>query len=108
VKRGTKEPESADDLGSEIMTLQQVADYLHCYHQTIRKLLHTRAIHAFRLGGEWRFRRSDVDKWMDHQTATAFEIEPGNEPKKGKALKPRRKPEAKARATTLNSRRKRP
>ena len=85
------EPESAAP-DSDIMTMQEVADYLHCHYTTIHRLLRQRAIPAFRLGSDWRLRRSDVDKWIDHQTTIAFEMEPGNEPKKGKALKPQRKP----------------
>jgi excisionase family DNA binding protein len=73
MKRQTKEPDG------EIMTLNGAADYLHCHPQTISRLLAKRAIPAFRLGigvaSDWRFRRSDLDKWIKDQTVVVSEIE---------------------------------
>ena len=92
MKRGTKEPgpKSAGGPVSDVMTLQQVADYLHCHYTTIYRLLRKRAIPGFRLGGDWRFRRSDVDKWIESRTIRASETEP--EPTKRKGRKPKPKP----------------
>jgi len=96
MKRDTTEsqPESgADD--SEIMKAHEVADYLHCHYFTVHRLLMKRAISAFRLRRDWRFKRSDIDKWIKERTVVAPETEPKNEPRKGNALKPRRKPKPK-------------
>ncbi len=49
---------------SEVMTLQEVADYLHCHYVTARQLAQRREIPGFRLGGGWRFLKSDVDQWI--------------------------------------------
>jgi hypothetical protein len=51
-----------------------------------------RAIPAFRLGSDWRFRRSDLEKWIDDQTIVVVpDTEPENEPTKRKKAKAPRK-----------------
>jgi excisionase family DNA binding protein len=49
---------------SDVMTLQQVADYLHCNYDTANKLARQGAIPGFGLGGNWRFLKSELDKWI--------------------------------------------
>lgn len=73
----------------DIMTLRGAAYYLNCHPQTIRRLLAERAIPAFQLGSNWRFRRSDLDKWIDAQTVIASESEPK---RKGRKRKPKPSP----------------
>jgi excisionase family DNA binding protein len=68
---------------SAVMTLQEVADYLHCHYTTARRLAQRREIPGFRLGGDWRFLKSEVDKWM----AKGGARRPSEEP----AVKPRTK-----------------
>jgi excisionase family DNA binding protein len=75
------------------MTLQQVADYLNCHYTTILRLLAKRAIPGFRLGGGWRFWRSDVDKWIESRTFRASETEPEPTKQKGRKPKPRPSPQ---------------
>jgi excisionase family DNA binding protein len=51
------------------MTLKEVADYLHChYFNHSSASLGKRAIPGFRLGSDWRFSRSALDKWIEGQT----------------------------------------
>jgi excisionase family DNA binding protein len=68
---------------SEVLTLQGVADYLHCHYGTAFKLAHRGDIPGFRLGGGWRFLKSDVDRWI----AKGGGRQPSEEP----AVKPRTK-----------------
>ena len=49
---------------SAVMTLQELADYLHCHRRTVYILLKEREIPGFKMGGDWRFLKSDIDKWM--------------------------------------------
>jgi excisionase family DNA binding protein len=50
-----------------IMTVRDVAAYLNCHYSTVYRLLRSGAIPGFRLGGDWRFRREDLDRWIsDH------------------------------------------
>jgi excisionase family DNA binding protein len=51
----------------EILTLEEVARYLRLKPQTIYKWAQERRIPAVKLGKEWRFRRSVLDRWLDEQ-----------------------------------------
>jgi len=54
----------------EILTLEEVAHYLRLKPQTIYKWAQEKRIPAVKLGKEWRFRRSVIDRWFDEQTQT--------------------------------------
>jgi len=49
----------------EILTLEEVAHYLRLKPQTIYKWAQEKRIPAVKLGKEWRFRRSVLDRWLD-------------------------------------------
>ena len=51
----------------EILTLEEVARYLRLKPQTIYKWAQEKRIPAVKLGKEWRFRRSVIDRWLDDQ-----------------------------------------
>ena len=51
----------------EILTLEEVATYLRLKPQTIYKWAQEKRIPAVKLGKEWRFRRSILDRWLDGQ-----------------------------------------
>lgn len=46
---------------SEILTLEEVAAYLKAGKRTVYRLAQKGDIPAFKLGGTWRFRRSELD-----------------------------------------------
>ena len=52
---------------NEILTIDEVAEYLRLTPQTISKWAQEKRIPAVKLGKEWRFRRSVIDKWFDDQ-----------------------------------------
>ncbi len=56
-----------DSTNHEILTLEEVAHYLRLKPQTIYKWAQERRIPAVKLGKEWRFRKSILDRWMDEQ-----------------------------------------
>jgi len=51
----------------EILTLEEVARYLRLKPQTLYRWAQERRIPAVKLGKEWRFRRSILDRWLDEQ-----------------------------------------
>lgn len=51
----------------EILTIEEVAHYLRLKPQTIYKWAQEKRIPAVKLGKEWRFRRSILDRWLDEQ-----------------------------------------
>lgn len=52
------------DPQDEILTLDDVALYLKAGKRTVYRLAQKGEIPAFKLGGTWRFRRSDLDRWI--------------------------------------------
>ncbi len=49
---------------SGILTIKEVAEYLKVTERTIYRLAAAKKIPGFKLGGTWRFRRSDLDEWI--------------------------------------------
>lgn len=50
---------------SDVMTLEEVAAYLKVTPQTIYTWAQEKRIPAAKLGKEWRFKRSVIDRWFD-------------------------------------------
>jgi excisionase family DNA binding protein len=48
----------------KIMTLEEVADYLRLKPQTIYTWAQEKKIPAAKIGREWRFKKSIIDKWF--------------------------------------------
>lgn len=57
---------------NDIMTLEEVAEYLRLKPQTIYTWAQEKKIPAAKLGKEWRFRRSVVDKWFNQHIDEKF------------------------------------
>jgi excisionase family DNA binding protein len=52
----------------QILTIKQVADYLRVTERTIYRLAAAKKIPAFKVGGTWRFSRSDIESWIRQQS----------------------------------------
>jgi excisionase family DNA binding protein len=52
---------------NDILTVEEVASYLRLQPQTIYKWAQEKRIPAVKLGKEWRFRKSILDRWLDEQ-----------------------------------------
>ena len=61
------DPHGALPANNEILTIDEVATYLRLTPQTIYKWAQEKRIPAVKLGKEWRFRRSIIDRWFDDQ-----------------------------------------
>ncbi len=48
----------------EIFTLDEVAAYLKAGKKTVYRLAQQGQIPGFKLGGTWRFRRTELDRWI--------------------------------------------
>lgn len=57
------------DADGEILTLDEVAAYLKAGKKTVYRLAQQGRIPGFKLGGTWRFRRSELDRWIAAQIA---------------------------------------
>jgi excisionase family DNA binding protein len=49
---------------SPVLTVKEVADYLQVHQSTIYRLLKRNMLPAFRIGSDWRFRKADLDEWL--------------------------------------------
>jgi excisionase family DNA binding protein len=63
----------------EVMDIRQASDYLGISPDTLYKYASEGFVPAFKLGNRWRFKRSRLDEWMDHQSdlqAGEVEVDP--------------------------------
>ena len=48
---------------SMVLTVEEVARYLHVHQSTIYRLLRQKELPAFKVGSDWRFNIESIDKW---------------------------------------------
>lgn len=51
----------------EILTLREVAEYLKLAEKTAYRLASDGKLPGFKVGGSWRFKREDVQSWIEEQ-----------------------------------------
>ena len=51
----------------EILTVREVAEFLKVTERTIYRLATEGQIPSFKVGGSWRFQRTDLIQWMNEQ-----------------------------------------
>ena len=49
------------------LTTEEVLDYLHVNLRTVYRLIKAGKIPAVRVGRQWRFRKRDIDAWLESQ-----------------------------------------
>ena len=54
-------------MGSEIMTVKELSEYLKIAEKTAYKLVSGKKVPGFKIGGSWRFRKSEIDAWIKEQ-----------------------------------------
>ena len=55
----------------EVMNIRQASLYLGISPDTLYKYLSEGRIPAFKLGNRWRFKKTTLDRWMEHQSQGA-------------------------------------
>ncbi len=66
---------------SDLLTTKQLMDLLHVDRTTIYRMLNDGRLPAVRVGGQWRFQRQAIDKWLGEQNPTkAIESNPNANP----------------------------
>lgn len=55
-------------MNTDIMTIKEVAEYLKLTEKTAYRLAAEGKIPGFKVGGSWRFRLSEIEKWIDAQS----------------------------------------
>lgn len=52
-------------MNTDIMTIKEVAEYLKLTEKTAYRLAAEGKVPGFKVGGSWRFKRSEIEKWID-------------------------------------------
>ena len=52
----------------DVMTLNEVAEYLRIPRSTVYKLVQEGRIPGQKVGRQWRFHRAVVEKWLGHRS----------------------------------------
>ena len=55
----------------EVMNIRQASQYLGVSPDTLYKYVSEERIPAFKLGNRWKFKKSILDTWMEHQSLNA-------------------------------------
>ena len=55
----------------EILTLPEVAQLLKVAEKTVYTMAQKSQLPAFKVGGQWRFQRVDIDQWIEQQKANS-------------------------------------
>ena len=70
------QPMSTGMIEDVILTIREVAAYLKVTERTIYRLAAAKQIPSFKVGGSWRFSRTDIDNWIQRQTAETIAEKP--------------------------------
>ena len=49
---------------TSVLTLEEVAEFLHVHPSTVYRLLKNRRIPAFKIGSDWRFNQESIQSWI--------------------------------------------
>lgn len=55
---------------SEMMTIRELGAYLRMPEKTLYRLAADGKVPGFKVGASWRFRKSEIDKWIAAQEQT--------------------------------------
>ena len=58
------------------LTTEEVLEYLQVNLRTVYRLIKAGKIPAVRVGRQWRFRKSDIDSWLDGQQTRPIRVPP--------------------------------
>ena len=54
-----------------LLTLHEVADLLKVAEKTVYTMAQRRELPAFKVRGQWRFKQTDLDLWIEERKAAA-------------------------------------
>ena len=61
--------EVANKVSDEILTIKEVAAYLKVAEKTIYRLAGSKKLPGFKVGGIWRFKKSEIEHWINTRSA---------------------------------------
>jgi excisionase family DNA binding protein len=48
-------------------TAEEIARYLRVHPYTVKRLARANKIPGFKVGGQWRFRKDEIDRWSKNK-----------------------------------------
>lgn len=57
----------------ELLTLEELADYLKISKYTLYKMVEKGKLPALKIANQWRFKKEDINKWVEKQRKTNLE-----------------------------------
>lgn len=54
-------------MSDEVLTIKEVATLLKLAQKTVYAMAAVGEIPAFKIRGQWRIKRTELDRWMDEQ-----------------------------------------
>jgi excisionase family DNA binding protein len=67
-------------IDESFLTTEEVLEYLQVNLRTVYRLIKAGKIPAVRVGRQWRFRKRDIDAWLDNQRARGRRAAPAPTP----------------------------
>ena len=61
----------------DIMTVKELADYLKIAEKTAYRFASEGKVPGFKVGSAWRFRKSEIDRWISEQERNETKGEAG-------------------------------
>lgn len=62
----------------QIMTVRELAEYLKIAEKTAYRFASEGKVPGFKVGGAWRFRKAEVDRWIKEQELSNKKSDGGN------------------------------
>jgi excisionase family DNA binding protein len=62
----------------QLMTLAEAAELLQVSTRTLHRMIRSAELPAFKVGGQWRVRESQLQQWIEHRESSPGEAEKGD------------------------------
>lgn len=62
-------------MADALLTLKEIADYLRVDKFTVYRLMTKRKLPAYKVGGQWRFDKDMVEKWLQQHLNTPSRVD---------------------------------
>ena len=61
----------------QLLTLDEAATLLQVSKRTLQRMIKVRELPAFKVGGQWRLRETQLRQWVEHREVSSGELEKG-------------------------------
>jgi excisionase family DNA binding protein len=61
-----------------LLTLSEAAELLQVSTRTLHRMIRTAGLPAFKVGGQWRVRETQLRQWIEHQENPPDDTEKGS------------------------------